>query len=73
MSTTSFEKGESLSDTMKVMGYYSDVIVIRHPSEGSAQEASVSTDKPIINAGDGSNEHPTQTLPRSIYNQGVSR
>lgn len=55
-------KGETLHDTMKIVGLYADVIVIRHPLEGAAQLAANVTDKPVINAGDGSNEHPTQTL-----------
>lgn len=60
--STSAQKGESLHDTMKVVGLYSDVVVIRHPQIGSAAEAAAATDKPVINAGDGANEHPTQTL-----------
>ncbi len=56
------QKGESLHDTMKVIGHYCDIVVIRHPLEGSARGASEATDKPVINAGDGANEHPTQTL-----------
>lgn len=59
---TAAQKGESLYDSMKVIGQYSDVVVIRHPLEGSAREAADATDKPVINAGDGANEHPTQTL-----------
>lgn len=60
--TTSLQKGESLQDAMKIMGYYSDIMVIRHPKEGSAWEAAVASDTPVINGGDGANEHPTQTL-----------
>ena len=56
------EKGESLKDTIKVVEKYSDVIVIRHPIEGSARFAAEVSNVPIINAGDGSNQHPTQTL-----------
>ncbi len=59
---TSTEKGESLHDSMRVISLYSDLIVIRHPLEGSARQAAEASDKPVINAGDGSNEHPTQTL-----------
>ena len=59
---TSVQKGESLHDTMKVMGEYADLIVLRHPLEGSASHAAESTDKPVINAGDGANQHPSQTL-----------
>lgn len=60
--TTSSQKGESLYDAMKIIGYYSDLIVLRHPLEGAARQAAKATDKPVINAGDGANEHPTQTL-----------
>ncbi|MBI4272903.1 aspartate carbamoyltransferase [Candidatus Uhrbacteria bacterium] len=61
-STTSTKKGETLYDSMKIVGQYVDTIVIRHPFDGSARRAAEATDKPIINAGDGSNQHPTQTL-----------
>lgn len=60
--STSTQKGESLHDSMKVIGNYSDILVIRHPKDGSARVASEATNKPVINAGDGSNQHPTQTL-----------
>lgn len=59
---TSAKKGESLADSIKIIGQYADGIIIRHPLAGSARLASFATDKPIINAGDGSNQHPTQTL-----------
>ncbi|MEM1282211.1 MAG: aspartate carbamoyltransferase [Chlamydiota bacterium] len=59
---TAIQKGESLRDTMKVLENYVDLIVMRHPLEGSAQLAADSIDIPVINAGDGANEHPTQTL-----------
>lgn len=59
---TSTDKGESLSDTIRVIGGYADLIVLRHPLEGAARLAARATDKPVINAGDGANEHPTQTL-----------
>jgi aspartate carbamoyltransferase catalytic subunit len=61
-SSTAAKKGESLYDSMKIIGLYSDVLVIRHPLEGSARQAAEATAKPVINAGDGANEHPTQTL-----------
>jgi len=61
-SSTSVKKGESLRDTIKVISNYSDLIVMRHPREGSARFASEVADVPIINAGDGANQHPTQTL-----------
>ncbi|MDR1674630.1 MAG: aspartate carbamoyltransferase [Oscillospiraceae bacterium] len=58
----SVAKGESLKDTTKVISGYSDVLVIRHNVSGSAKEASLTSECPVINAGDGSNLHPTQTL-----------
>ncbi len=61
-SNISSQKGESLEDAMRIIGGYSDVVVIRHPEEGSAHVAAGATQKPVINAGDGENEHPTQTL-----------
>ena len=61
-STTSASKGESLHDTIKMIGSYADVIVLRHPCDGAARLASDVTHTPIINAGDGTNQHPTQTL-----------
>ncbi len=59
---TSAEKGESLRDTIRVVEGYCDCIVIRHPDEGSARLAAESTRLPVINGGDGSNQHPTQTF-----------
>lgn len=59
---TSTKKGETLFDTIKVIGALADLIVIRHPLEGAAKLASEATRKPVINAGDGANQHPTQTL-----------
>lgn len=61
-SSTSASKKESLYDTIKVVGQYADIVVLRHPQEGAAHEAAQATDKPIINAGDGANQHPTQAL-----------
>lgn len=61
-SNISTKKGESLSDTMRVIERYVDIATIRHPLEGSAQCAADVCKIPIINSGDGSNEHPTQTL-----------
>lgn len=55
-------KGETIADTVRIVSGYADVIVIRHPVEGSARLASEYSDSPIINGGDGSNQHPTQTL-----------
>jgi aspartate carbamoyltransferase catalytic subunit len=73
MRSTSASKGESLADTVRVVsGGYSDVIVLRHPSEGAARLASMYSSVPVINAGDGSHEHPTQTLC-DLYNLWVER
>jgi aspartate carbamoyltransferase catalytic subunit len=60
--TTSVKKGETLADTVAMMERYSDAIVIRNPLEGSARLAAEVSHVPVINAGDGSNQHPTQTL-----------
>lgn len=60
--TTSAKKGESLADTIRVMGYYSDIVVMRHPKEGAPKLASQYSGVPIINGGDGGHQHPTQTL-----------
>ena len=60
--TTSIQKGESLWDTIKMTEQYADVIVIRHPLEGSARLAAEAASIPVINGGDGSNQHPTQTM-----------
>ena len=59
---TSIRKGESLKDTIKMVSNYVDLIVMRHPLEGSARYASEVASVPVINAGDGANQHPTQTL-----------
>ena len=60
--SSSVTKGESLADTVRVVEGYADALVMRHPSEGSAQMASEYVDVPLINAGDGAGQHPTQTL-----------
>lgn len=59
---TSIKKGESFTDTIRIVSGYSDMIVMRHPTNGAAQLASTVSSVPIINAGDGSNQHPTQTM-----------
>lgn len=59
---TAVKKGESLEDTIRVIGSYADAIVMRHPAEGSAKLASEAVNIPVINGGDGANQHPTQTL-----------
>jgi aspartate carbamoyltransferase catalytic subunit len=60
--SSSVKKGESLADTVRVVAGYADALVLRHPSEGAAKMASEFVDVPIINAGDGAGQHPTQTL-----------
>jgi aspartate carbamoyltransferase catalytic subunit len=60
--SSSVKKGESLKDTIQTVANYSDLIVMRHPLEGSARYASEVSKVPIVNAGDGANQHPTQTL-----------
>ncbi|MDZ7740306.1 MAG: aspartate carbamoyltransferase [Bacteroidota bacterium] len=60
--SSSVKKGESLKDTILTVSNYSDIIVMRHPREGSARYASEVSPVPIINAGDGANQHPTQTM-----------
>ncbi len=60
--SSSVAKGETLHDTIKMVSSYSDLIVIRHPIEGSARYASEIASVPVINAGDGANQHPTQTI-----------
>ncbi|MCB1180560.1 MAG: aspartate carbamoyltransferase [Chlamydiia bacterium] len=59
---SSLSKGETLSDTIAVVSRYADIIVIRHPEKGSAKLAADASSVPVINGGDGTNEHPTQTL-----------
>ena len=58
----SVTKGEDLSDTIKTISHYADLIVLRHPKEGAARLAAEIANKPVINAGDGANQHPTQAL-----------
>ncbi|HPE35060.1 MAG TPA: aspartate carbamoyltransferase [Bacteroidales bacterium] len=60
--SSSVTKGESLKDTILTVSNYSDIIVMRHPREGSARYAAEVSPVPVINAGDGANQHPTQTL-----------
>ena len=59
---TSATKGETLKDTIKMVSNYADLIVMRHPLEGAARYATEQSTVPIINAGDGANQHPSQTL-----------
>ena len=60
--SSSAAKGESVSDTVKVVSCYADIIAMRHPKEGAPLVASMKADVPVINAGDGGHNHPTQTL-----------
>ncbi|MBQ2890241.1 MAG: aspartate carbamoyltransferase [Clostridia bacterium] len=60
--SSSAAKGESVSDTVKTVGCYADIIAMRHPKEGAPLAASFKAEVPIINAGDGGHNHPTQTL-----------
>ncbi len=60
--SSSIQKGESLADTVRVMAGYADVIVLRHPLDGSSKFAAEVSDKPVINGGSGTEEHPTQAI-----------
>ncbi|MCI6358335.1 MAG: aspartate carbamoyltransferase [Clostridiales bacterium] len=60
--SSSASKGESVADTIRVVGCYADIIAMRHPKEGAPLVAALHSDVPIINAGDGGHNHPTQTL-----------
>jgi aspartate carbamoyltransferase catalytic subunit len=61
-SSSSAAKGETLADTVRCLDCYADAIVLRHPTMGSASAAAAASSKPILNAGDGIGEHPTQAL-----------
>ena len=60
--SSSASKGESMADTAKVISCYADIMAIRHPKEGAPLVASMNASIPVINAGDGGHNHPTQTL-----------
>ena len=60
--SSSVAKGESLADTVRTVAQYADAIVIRHPKIGSAKEAADAVSIPVLNAGDGAGQHPTQAL-----------
>lgn len=62
VSSSSAQKGESLADTVRMMSIYSDVLVLRHPLDGSSRFAAEVSGKPVINAGSGTEEHPTQAM-----------
>ena len=61
-SSSSASKGESMADTAKILSCYADIMAIRHPKEGAPFVASQAASIPVINAGDGGHNHPTQTL-----------
>ena len=61
-SSSSAKKGESLADTVRIMSLYSDVVILRHPLDGSSRFAAEVSEKPLINAGSGTEEHPTQAI-----------
>ncbi|HZK87921.1 MAG TPA: aspartate carbamoyltransferase, partial [Anaerovoracaceae bacterium] len=60
--SSSVAKGESIADTVRTVACYADIVVMRHPKEGAPRVAAKSTEIPVINAGDGGHQHPTQTL-----------
>jgi len=62
ISSSSAQKGESLADTVRIMSIYSDVLVLRHTLDGSSRFAAEISEKPVINAGSGTEEHPTQAI-----------
>ncbi|MCV0393430.1 MAG: aspartate carbamoyltransferase [Nitrosopumilus sp.] len=62
VTSSSTQKGESLADTVKIMSIYSDVLVLRHTLDGSSRFAAEVSEKPVINAGSGTEEHPTQAI-----------
>ncbi|MGL5772702.1 MAG: aspartate carbamoyltransferase, partial [Bacteroidales bacterium] len=61
-SSTSTSKGETLKDTIKMVSNYADLVIMRHHLEGAARYAAEVADVPVVNAGDGANQHPSQTL-----------
>jgi len=62
ITSSSTQKGESLADTVRIMSIYSDILVLRHTLDGSSRFAAEVSDKPVINAGSGTEEHPTQAI-----------
>ena len=59
---SSASKGESVADTIRVVSCYADIVAMRHPKEGAALVAALNASVPVVNAGDGGHQHPTQTL-----------
>ena len=72
-SSSSASKGESVSDTIRTVSCYSDIIAMRHPKEGAPLVASMHSEVPVINAGDGGHNHPTQTSCWRTRNRGPCR
>ena len=68
-SSSSAAKGESVADTVRTVSCYADIIAMRHPKEGAPLVASQHALAPVINAGDGGHNHPTQTLPHTAGNE----
>lgn len=69
--SSSVMKGESIADTIRTVGSYTDIIAMRHPKEGAPKLASMYSPVPIINAGDGGHQHPTQTLTDLLTIQNI--
>jgi len=67
--SSSIHKGETLGDTVKVISSYCDVLVLRHSLDGSSRFAAEISNKPVINAGSGTEEHPTQTIQDLLHNK----
>jgi len=70
---SSVAKGESLADTVRTVASYADAIVLRHPAAGAAREAAAVSTVPIVNAGDGAGEHPTQVRRRGEASEDAGR
>jgi len=69
--SSSASKGESIADTIRTIGCYADIAVMRHPKEGAPKAAALYSNMPVINAGDGGHQHPTQTLTDLLTIQSV--
>ena len=67
--SSSASKGESVADTIRVVSCYADICAMRHPKEGAPLVASMASSIPVINAGDGGHQHPTQTFPERTSGQ----
>jgi aspartate carbamoyltransferase catalytic subunit len=71
--SSSVAKGESVADTIRTIACYADIAVIRHPKEGAPKVAAMYSDIPVINAGDGGHQHPTQTLTDLLTIKSISK